>query len=92
MLLLLLRFLILDLLYLLSSDESDSLDDESSDDESDSRYSSTYSFPAFSLQFENFADSVSRLGSGVFVPTGIKSKCGFCVCCARTNRSQIQRW
>ena len=49
MLLFLLRLLISDFLYLMSSDESYSLNDESDDDGSDSGYSSTYYFPDFSL-------------------------------------------
>ena len=43
----LLRLLILDLMYLMSLDESDSLNDESYNDGSDSWSPSTYSFPAF---------------------------------------------
>ena len=51
-------------LYFLSSDESDLLDDESEELGSDSRYSGTYSFRAFSLRFDDSA--VSFLGSDVF--------------------------
>ena len=34
-----------------------------------------YSFPAFSLCFDDFVGSVSVSGSGIFVPTGVDSKC-----------------
>ena len=64
-----------DFLYSLSSDESDSLDDESDDDGSDSGYSGTYPFCEFSLRVDNSVGSVSGLGSSVFAPTGVKSKC-----------------
>ena len=64
--------MILDFLYLLLSDESDSLDDESDNDGSDSGSSGTCSFP---LHFDNSVSSVSGLGSGVFVPTGVESNC-----------------
>ena len=67
------RLLILDFLYLMSSDKSDSLDDESDNDGSDSGSSSRCYFP---LNFENSVDRVSGLGSGIFVPTGVESKCG----------------
>ena len=75
MLLFLLRLLILDLLYLMSLEESDSLNDESYDDGSDSGFSSTYSFPAFSLCFDDSVVHVRGLGSGVFLPTGVDLKC-----------------
>ena len=72
--------LLLYFLYLLSSDESDLIDDESDDagsddDRSDSGSSGTYYFPAFSLCFDNYFGPVSGLGSGIFVPTGVDSKC-----------------
>ena len=87
MLLFLLRLLILDLLYLMSLDESDSLNDESYDDGSDSGFSSTYSFPAFSLCFDDSVVRVSDFGSGVFVPKGVDPKMIFCVCRVCTNWS-----
>ena len=62
-------------LYLLSSEKSESLDDDSDDDGFDSGSSGTYSFCAFSLRFENSVGSVSVLGSGVFSPIGVEYKC-----------------
>ena len=52
----------------LSLDESDSLDD----DGSGFGYYGTCSFPFY---FDDSVGSVSGLGSGIFVPTGVKSKC-----------------
>ena len=49
--------------------------DKSDDDGYDSGFSGTYSFTTFSLRFENSVGRVSGLGSGVFVPTGVESKC-----------------
>ena len=63
------RLLILYLLYFLSSEESDSLNDESENVRSDSGSSGTYSFTAFSLRFDDSVGRVSGLGSGIFVPT-----------------------
>ena len=71
------RRLLFDLLYLLSSDKSDSLDDESNGDGSDSGFSGTYSFSDFYLCLENSVGRISVLGSGVFVPIGVDSKCDF---------------
>ena len=68
--------LLLDFLYFLSSDKSYSLDDESAYDGSDSGSSGTYYFPTFALRFDDFVGCVSGLGYGIFVPTGVKSKCG----------------
>ena len=62
------------LLYLMSLDESDLLDDESDKLGSDSRYSGTYSFRAFYLRFDDYIGSVSVLVSGIFAPTGVQSK------------------
>ena len=59
------RLLLLDLLYFLSSEESDLLDDESGDDGYVSWSSGTC---AFSLRFDEFVGRVSGLGSGIFVP------------------------
>ena len=59
----------------MSSDESYSLNDESDDDGSDSGSSSTYYFPDFSLCFDYSVVCFSGLGSGVFVATGVQSKC-----------------
>ena len=74
------RCLIFDLLYLLSSDESYSLDDESDELGSDSGYSGTYYVCAFYLHFEKSVGIVSFLGYEVFAPTGVNSKGGiFCV-------------
>ena len=78
----LLHPLLFDFLYLLSLDQSDLLDDESDNDGYDSGSSGTYSFCAFSLRFDDSVGSVSCLGYGVFVPTGVKSKSdilAFCV-------------
>ena len=61
-------------LYFLSSDESDSLDDESDKLGYESESSVTYSFCYVSLSFYNYV--VSILGSDVFAPTGFKSKGG----------------
>ena len=69
------RCLLFDFLYFLSSDESDSLDDESDDDGSDFRYSGTNYFCAFYLHFDNSVGSVCGLGSSIFVPTGVESRC-----------------
>ena len=61
-------------LYFLSSDESDSLNDKSDELGSDSGSSGMYYFCAFSLRFD---ESVVRvLGSDVFAPTGFESKGG----------------
>ena len=70
-----LRHFLFDFLYLLSSDESDLLDDESINDWSDSGSHCTHSFRAFSLQFDYSIGSVSCLGYGIFAPTGVDSKC-----------------
>ena len=59
-------------LYFLSSDKSDFLDNESDKLGSDSRSSSTYSFCVFYLRFEMSIVGVS--GSGVFSPIGVESK------------------
>ena len=75
MLLFLLRLLISDFLYLILSDESSTLNDESGDDGYDSRSSSKYSFPAFFLCFEYSVVCFSPLGYSGFVPTGFQSKC-----------------
>ena len=56
------RLLLLDFLYFLSSDESDSLYDESDDDGYYSGSSGTCSFPAFSFCFDDFIGRVSGLG------------------------------
>ena len=59
-------------LYFLSSDKSNSLDDDSDKLGSDSVSSVTYYFCAFSLHF--YKSIVSVLGSIVFAPTGVESK------------------
>ena len=56
----------------MSLEESDFLYDKSDDDGSDSGSSGTCTFP---LRFEKSVVRVSALGSGVFVPIGVKSKC-----------------
>ena len=71
--------LLLDLMYFLSLEESDSLNGESDDDWSDSGSSGAYSFPNFSLRLENSVGSVGVLGYGIFVPTGVNSKWYFLV-------------
>ena len=74
MLLFLSYCLIFDFLYFMSSDESDSLDDESDSDWPDSGSSGTYYFCAFYLSFDNYVGSVSGLGSSVFAPTRVEYK------------------
>ena len=64
--------LFLDFLNLLSSEESDSLDDESDGDVSDSSSSGTRALP---LRFDKSVGRVSVLGYDVFVPIGVESKC-----------------
>ena len=71
--------MLLDSLYLLSLDESGFLDDESDYDDSDSSYSGTYYFLAFYMHFDDSVGSISVLGLGIFVPTGVKSKDDICV-------------
>ena len=66
------RTLLLDLLYSLSSTESDSLNDDSDNDGSDSGSSGTCAFP---LHFDESVGCVSDLGFGVFVPMGVELKC-----------------
>ena len=66
--------MLFDLLYFLSSDESDSLDDESEELGSDSGSSGTYSFCAFYLCFDDYVGSVSVLGLDIFAPKGVDSK------------------
>ena len=63
-------FLILDLLYLLSSDKSDLLDDESDNDGSDYGSSGTCAFP---FCFDNSVGRVSGICFGCFVTIGGKS-------------------
>ena len=65
-------FLLVDFLQLLSSDKSDSLNDESDDDGSDSGSAGTCTFP---FRFDdslgrvyNSVGRVSGVGSGVFAP------------------------
>ena len=55
------------------------IDDESDHDESDSGSSGMYYFTAFLLLFDNSVGIVNALGSGVFLPTGVESKCDFFV-------------
>ena len=64
-----------DFLYLLSSDKSDLIDDESEDDGPDYGSSGTYIFKYVSLRFDNYVGSASGLGSGVFISTGVDTKC-----------------
>ena len=71
----LLRILILDLLHFLSWGKSDSLKDEPDYDGYDSGSSGTCSFPAFPLRFDDSVCCVIVLGSRIFVPTGVESKC-----------------
>ena len=59
-------------MYLMSSDESDLIDDDSDYDGSDSGSSGTYYFCTFSFCFEDSVGSVSSLGSGVFAPIGVE--------------------
>ena len=62
----------LDFLYLLSSNESDLLDNEYDNDGYGSGSSGTC---FFKLNFDNNVGPVSGLGSDIFVPTGVDSKC-----------------
>ena len=64
--------LLLDLLYLLSSDESDLLDDESDNDGSDSGSAGTCTFP---FRFDESVGRVCGVGSGIFFPIEVDSKC-----------------
>ena len=73
----LLRCSLFDLLYILSSDKSYSINDYSYDDGSEFRSSRKYFFCAFSLRFGDSVGVVSGLGSGFFVPTGVNYKCDF---------------
>ena len=66
------RPLLLYLLYLLSSDKSDSLDDEYDDDGSDS---GSYVTCNFTFRFDDSIVLVSGVGSGVFVPIGVDPNC-----------------
>ena len=84
------RLLILDLLYLLSSDQSYLFDDESDNDGSESGSSGMCSFPDFSLRFDDTIGCVSGLGSDIFVPTGVESKCD--IFSFVMFMSRIQRW
>ena len=59
------------LIYLLSSNKSDSLDDESGKLGSDSGSSGMHSFRTFSLRFDDYGGSVSVLGSEALAPTGV---------------------
>ena len=68
------RCLLFDLMYFLSSEKSDLLNDESDDDGYDSGSSGTYSFCAFSLCFDNSVGSVSPLGYVFFAPTVVGFK------------------
>ena len=61
-------------MYLLSSDESELLNNESDKLGSDSVSFGMYSFCAFSLCFDNYVGSVGVLGSDVFIPTGFEYK------------------
>ena len=74
-------------MYLRSSDESDSLDDESDKLGSDCVSSGTYYFHAFSLRFYDSIGSVSVLRYGIFLPTGVESKGDFLYLTLCTNRS-----
>ena len=69
---LLLHPLLSDLLYLLSSDESDFFNDESDDDGSESGSAGTCAFPFCS---DDSVGHFSGMGTNIFVPTGIESNC-----------------
>ena len=64
--------MLLDLLYLLSSDGSDSLDDESENDGSDSGSSGKCSFP---FCFGDSVGRVSGMGYGFSLSIGVESNC-----------------
>ena len=70
----LLRCLIFDSLYVLPSEESDTLDYESDELGSYSRSSGTYYFHTFSLYFDDSVGSFSVLGSDIFSLTGVEFK------------------
>ena len=63
---------------MLSSDESDSLDDESDKIGSDGLWSDSRSSVTYYLylRFDDSIVGVNVLGSDVFAPTGVKSKSG----------------
>ena len=65
------RPLLLDLLYLMSSEESDYLNDESDDGGSESGSSGTCAFP---FCFYNYVGHVGGVGSGIFF-NGISLSC-----------------
>ena len=68
------------LLYILSSEESDLFHDDSEAYGSDSGSSITCSSHNFSLRSENSVGFVSGLGSGIFGPAGVGSKCDIFGC------------
>ena len=68
----LLRPLLLDFIYLMSSDESYLLDDESEYDGYNSRSSGTCPFP---FHFDDSIGCVSGVGFGIFSQTGVESNC-----------------
>ena len=61
-------------MYLLSLEESDSLDDKFDYDGSDYGCSGTCYFTTFSSVFDESVGHISGLGSGVFIPTRVDSK------------------
>ena len=63
---------ILYLLYFLSWDELDFLDDDSDYDGSDSGSSGTCAFP---VCFDDCVGRVSGVGHGIFIPIEVKSNC-----------------
>ena len=63
----------------MSSNESDSLNDESAKLGYDSRSSGTYSFCDFPLRFYKSVVSVIVLRSDIFAPTGVDPKGGLSV-------------
>ena len=66
------RPFILDLLYLLSSDKSDLIDDESDDYGS---YSGSYGTCNFPFRFYDYFGRASGVGSGLCVPIVFESNC-----------------
>ena len=64
------------MLYLLSSDKSDLIDDESDDDGFNSGSSGKY---AFSLSFKDSVGHISGLGFGIFSLIRVNSKCDIVV-------------
>ena len=64
--------MLLDLLHFLSSDESDSFNEEFANDGSEFGSSGTCAFP---FCFDDYVGPVSGVGYGIFYPIGVESNC-----------------